>query len=75
MNSLLFKIAWNYHDVMRYFGCRTTKAYEIMAQARKRGGAIKELPNCVKRDVLLAMCGTTAEYEIKLLKLKEGKEE
>ncbi len=65
--KLLIKPNWNYKEIKSYFGVGTTKSYELIAEARKRGGGIKDMPNCVKRDVLLAMFGTTAEREVSLL--------
>ena len=70
-HTLLSKPHWNYHDVMDYFDVRTTKAYELMNEARKRGGGIAELGNCVQRDSLLAICGTNVHREISIIRKEE----
>ena len=72
--SLLLKPHWNYKEIMSYCDVKTTKAYEIMAICRKRyGGTIKDLPQYVKRDSVLAFLGTTAEREIEIINLSATK--
>ena len=66
--TLLLKPNWNYKAVMSYCDCGTTKAYEIMAHCRKEyGGTIRHLPNCVRRDSVLAFLGTTIERELEII--------
>ena len=69
MNSLLLKPNWTAKNVASYVGCGLTKAYKIMAQCRaKYNGTIKELPNCVKRNSVLALLGTDIDTELNILK-------
>ena len=73
--ELLLKVNWTYHDIMSYLGVGKTKAFEIKNIAIKQyGGYIKYLPNCVNRNAVLKMLGTSFDEEIKVIR-KENNEE
>ena len=66
--DLLLKPVWTYKDICDYIGCKTTKAIELKKVAITQfGGAVKYLPNCVKRNAVLEMLGTTFDIEVKAL--------
>ena len=72
--ELLLKAVWTYKDICDYVGCKTTKAIELKKIAISQfGGAVKYLPNMVKRNAVLEMLGTTFDIEIKAL--ERGKDE
>jgi len=72
--ELLLKSVWNYKDICEYVGCKTTKAIELKKVAIYQfGGAVKYLPNMVKRNAVLELLGTSFDTEIKAIR-KENDE-
>ena len=72
--ELLLTPVWTYKDICEYVGCKTTKAIELKKVAISQfGGAVKYLPNMVKRNAVLEMLGTSFDIEIKAL--ERGKDE
>ena len=73
--ELLQKPIWSYHDICEYVKCKTTKAIELKKIAiSKFNGAVKYLPNMVKRNAVLEMLGTTFEEEIKAFRKEQNEE-
>ena len=72
--ELLLTPVWSYKHICEYVGCKTTKAIELKNIAVKQfGGAVKYLPNMVKRNAVLELLGTTFDNEIKAIR-KENDE-
>ena len=72
--ELLLKPIWSYKDICEYVGCKTTKAIELKKLAITQfGGAVKYLPNMVKRNAVLELLGTTFDIEVKAIR-KENDE-
>ena len=71
--ELLLKPIWSYKDICEYVGCKTTKAIELKKIAITQfGGAVKYLPNMVKRNAVLELLGTTFDTEIKAIERSEN---
>lgn len=70
----LTKNTWTYLDVMEYFGCKKSKAYEIMEEAEESFGGKtaygsksitgKRVGYRVYADAVLAIDGTSRAKEI-----------
>ena len=60
---------WDYKDVMSYCGVKKSKAYEIIKVCKEKfGGSVLFNKHGVKRDSVLAYCGTDIEREGYVLK-------
>lgn len=71
--ELIQKPIWSYKDICEYVGCKTTKAIELKKIAITQfGGAVKYLPNMVKRNAVLELLGTTFDTEIKAIERSEN---
>lgn len=71
--ELIQKPIWSYHEICEYVGCKTTKAIELKKIAITQfGGAVKYLPNMVKRNAVLELLGTTFDTEIKAIERSEN---
>lgn len=70
--ELLLTPNWTYKDVCFYANVGKSKAYELIKIAKTQfGGCVKYLPNCVKRNSILMVLGTSFEEEIKALRKEE----
>lgn len=71
--KLLLIPNWTCKDVCFYSNSKKTKAYEIMKLAREKyNGGVSFNSQCVSRDSVLLVLGTSIEREIYILKqLKE----
>lgn len=73
--ELLLSPVWSYKHICEYVGCKTTKAIELKKIAVKQfGGAVKYLPNMVKRNAVLELLGTTFDTEIKAIRKEKNEE-
>lgn len=73
---LLLKPHWTAKNISSYTGYGLTKSYEIMAICRQKyNGTLKDLPDCVSRDSVMAFLGTTAKREIDLYRDLQRKED
>ena len=73
--ELLLTPVWSNKHICEYVGCKTTKAIELKKIAITQfGGAVKFLPNMVKRNAVLELLGTSFDNEIKAIR-KENDEE
>lgn len=62
--ELLEKPSWVYTDIMLYCDCGKTKSYEIMKICKEQfNGSVRFNTHAVRRDSVLAYCGTDIERE------------
>lgn len=52
---------WTYKEICIYCSCSTTKAYEIMKEAKRKGGNVPFFSNRVKSSVVLQVIGEDNE--------------
>ena len=74
--NLLVKPAWDYKDVMTYCNVKKTKAFEIIKECKtKLNGKVIFNDHAIKRDSVLAYCGTSIERERYVIKQLEADEQ
>jgi len=52
---------WTYKEICIYCSCSTTKAYQIMKEAKKKGGNVPFFTNRVKSSVVREVIGEENE--------------
>lgn len=72
--ALLSKTLWCIEDIKAYCECGTTKASNIMKEAKKISVS-RFLPSKAKRDNVLEVLGLNFNDEVKKLKLLKGVKE
>lgn len=68
--QLLESPKWNYHDIKDWCECGTTKAYQILNDAKSNGGSIKYFTNFVTRDSVLKILSVDIKREMEILNEK-----
>lgn len=73
--KLLLKPNWTFKDVMLYTGYKKSKCFEIIAECKKSlNGEVIFEKHKVKRNSILAYCGTSLEQELLIIKKLEKQE-
>ena len=74
--ELLAKSSWTYKDVMLYTNTKKSKAFQIIKICKEQlNGKILFNDHCVRRDSVLAYCGTSIERERYVIKQLEEQED
>lgn len=74
--ELLLKPVWDYKDIMKYFGVKTTAAFNIKHRAQDEfDGSVRWGNGLVKTDSVLALYGTNRKQELGILKAYENSDE
>ena len=74
--ELLLKPVWDYKDIMKYFGVKTTNAFKIKHRALdEQDGGVRWGNGLVKTDSVLALYGTNRKQELGILKAYENSDE
>ena len=72
---LLSKPVWTYKEIMKYFGCKRTKANQIRLFIIEQGGGVQYGKQFVKTDDCLRLYGTSRDDEIAKLSVLSSVED